>query len=58
MCFGKTFVNIDEALATALEIKTRLGQLGETPCDPLSDEVDDSAQFKNKETKRHIMHFS
>ena len=58
LCFGKPFSDIDDAVATATKIETRLGQLGETPCDPLPDEIDDPTQARNEEAKRHIAHFS
>ena len=51
-------MDIDDIVATETEIKMRLGQLGEMPCDRLCDKDNDLIQVENEEAKRHIAHFN
>ncbi len=41
LCVVRAFVNIEELVATAIEVEKVLGELGETPLEPLKEERDE-----------------
>jgi hypothetical protein len=53
-CVVRTYANMDELLVTTIEVEKVLGEIWETPYEPLKDERDGESNEGNTSTKRQI----
>jgi len=49
LCVVKTFANIEELVGATTEVERILGELGETPYEPLREEQEEEASESNVE---------